>query len=646
MRPWRVVLAWLPVWVMGLGLLGVGPVAASTAWRLADTAYWWDDSNRATVDDVQSPETKFQPFRGTLSQGYRSGSLWVRARVEAVDPAQAGSTQLLVQVQPSYLDRIELHDPTLSGSSQVTGQALPWRADQLQALTHSFVIPAQSQPRWIYLRIQTQTTFILDLRLNDNPQMGVSLFKSELLLHALTASLLLLAGFALAYALFHPTRIMAMFALKQVMALGYGATILGYHRLLLGDWMPGPWLATSTKWTIALYAFISVWFHWEFFKPYRPKTWAVRGLQVIWAMALLSVLLVVAGEVTGGLTLNKWVALLLPIWLLLLIQWGIDWQSPQLVDAGHFLGRRFLLVVHGLMLVFLLSAALPTLGLPVAGFFAMYSSMLHGVITGVLLMILVHQQLFLTSQAHLRQVVVTEKNLEMERLHRERQSQFMSMLTHELRTPLSVLKLSLGKLLPEASNAQRYAWQAVEDMGNLITRCNQLDQLEQGKQVAQFARVRVGEVMREVVSKSPAYQATVISGDGEAVVWSDLQLLQTVLLNLLDNAYKYQRLGGVVQVRITPIRWAQDSDQRIQIEVINPIDPRQMPDPDRMFQKFYRAAAAQQISGTGLGLFIVKGVVTLLGAHIQAGIEPGPVMVMRLVLPTALHQLKAQADPS
>ena len=179
-----------------------------------------------------------------------------------------------------------------------------------------------------------------------------------------------------------------------------------------------------------------------------------------------------------------------------------------------------------------------------------------------------------------------------------------------------------------------------------ITRCNQLDQLEQGKQVAQFARVRLGEVMREVMSKSPAYQATVISGDAEAVVWSDLQLLQTVLLNLLDNAYKYQSVGGVVQVRIAPIRWAQDPDQRIQIEVINPIDPRQMPDPDRMFQKFYRAAAAQQISGTGLGLFIVKGVVTLLGAHIQAGISPGPVMVMRLVLPTALHQLNEQTKPS
>jgi signal transduction histidine kinase len=631
---------------MGLGVLGMGPVAASTAWRLAETAYFWDDSNRATVDDVQGPMVKFQPYAGTLSQGYRKGSLWVRARVVPVDPGPARETQLLVEVQPTYLDRIELHDPTLSRSPQVTGQALPWTRDQLQALTHAFVIPAQTQPRWIYLRIQTRTTFILDLRLNDKPQMAVSLFKSELLLHALTACLLVLASFALVYACFHPTRLMAMFTLKQVMALSYGATILGYHRLMLGDWIPAPWLATGTKWIIALYAFISIWFHWEFFKPYRPKAWAIQGIRAMWALALGSVLLVAVGEVTWGLILNKWVAVILPVWLLLLIQWGIDWQSPELIDAGHILGRRFLLGVHLLMLVFLLSAALPTLGLPVAGFFTLYASILHGVITGLLLMILVHRQLFLTSQAHLRQVVSTEKNLEMERLHRERQSQFMSMLTHELRTPLSVLKLSLGKLLPEASSAQRYAWQAVEDMGNLITRCNQMDQLEQGKQVAQFARVRIGEVIREVRSKSPAYQGTVITGDGEAVVWSDLHLLQTVLLNLLDNAYKYQSVGGVVQIRITPIRWAQDPDQRIQIDVINSIDPRQMPDPDRMFQKFYRAATSQQISGTGLGLFIVKGLVTLLGAHIQAGIEPGPLMVMRLVLPTALHQLKARADPS
>jgi signal transduction histidine kinase len=270
--------------------------------------------------------------------------------------------------------------------------------------------------------------------------------------------------------------------------------------------------------------------------------------------------------------------------------------------------------------------------------------MVHGALTGVVLLFLVHRQLMLLSQHSLRLAVSTEKSLELERNHRERQAQFLSMLTHELRTPLSVLRLSLGSLMKTDSTAGRHALAAIEDMNNLINRCNQLDQLEQGKQVAQFTRVRLSDLIQDVLQKSPGFSHTLVQVDPELFVWSDVVLLQTILFNLVDNAYKYRKPEGVVRILVHREQRANDREERVLLSVSNPLDSRALPDPDRMFDKYYRSAAAHQTSGTGLGLYIVKGLSKLIGVQVSVAMGPGPEMVLKLVLPTELSQLDAM-DP-
>ena len=392
-------------------LLSLGLVLASFAghaeaqWQIADRAFWVDASGKA--DFNQAKFAAFTPYQGVLSQGYLSGALWVRFTIEPVRSSNPISSslaqvtkalpealrpqpqaQMELLVHPTYLDDIEVHDELRPGEVLRGGQAKPWRAAQSGTMAHVFSIPASSTERKIWIRVKTQTTSILDVRLNVDHGLGREEQLQNLLLDVLTASLLILSIVAVFYALVQPSTLMSMFAIKQVSAFFYGSFILGYHRLLLQDWVSAETLAHATKWAIALYALFSVQFHMTFFKPYRPKGWAKRGLMLALVAGFFSCALVAMGWVIWGLVINKLIALFLPIWLVVLIVFGIDWDRLDAASGAVLLSKKVLLVVHVLMLVFLLMATLPTLGLEVTSFFALYASLVHGALTGLVLLCL------------------------------------------------------------------------------------------------------------------------------------------------------------------------------------------------------------------------------------------------------------------
>ena len=98
---------------------------------------------------------------------------------------------------------------------------------------------------------------------------------------------------------------------------------------------------------------------------------------------------------------------------------------------------------------------------------------------------------------------------------------------------------------------------------------------------------------------------------------SDPEILDTVLLNLVDNAVKYS--GDAPRVRVR----AWSSAQRVHIEVHDQGIGIAEADLRRVFQRFYRAPeeAVRERHGTGLGLFIVSALVRRLGGRVEAHSE-------------------------
>ncbi len=222
--------------------------------------------------------------------------------------------------------------------------------------------------------------------------------------------------------------------------------------------------------------------------------------------------------------------------------------------------------------------------------------------------------LVLTALAFLAATLVLAALLTREILRREEQDNFLSMLSHELKTPLSVIRMSLGMAgIPAA--LQETATRTVLNMNAVIDRCLQSDRLRRGRMLPALGPCRIEEILAELETASTAPSRLAIQADKLPVCRSDGQMLRIILDNLLDNALKYGVPHGTVRIVAAP---GSDKGQPgVRIEVANAPGTAGFPDPGRVFKKYYRAAAARNKTGSGLGLFIAAGLAGKIGAKLR-----------------------------
>jgi two-component system sensor histidine kinase QseC len=214
----------------------------------------------------------------------------------------------------------------------------------------------------------------------------------------------------------------------------------------------------------------------------------------------------------------------------------------------------------------------------------------------------------------------------------EREKHFASHAAHELRTPLSVLKVHLHNLsgeLPAGHSALRHANAGVERMHNLVEQILDLNRTNPEIIKAKFQPVDLHSLAQRVTAAAwPMFSARsqILSLTGGPVLMhGDEAMLETLLQNLLSNANKYTPEGG--EVRVFAGR-AHDGAQ-LRVEDSGPGIPAQHR--ELVFQRFYRVNpadyggresgldAAGGAPGSGLGLAIVQHIVHLHNARISLG---------------------------
>lgn len=230
---------------------------------------------------------------------------------------------------------------------------------------------------------------------------------------------------------------------------------------------------------------------------------------------------------------------------------------------------------------------------------------------------------------------ITERK-EAERL----KSDFVSFVSHQLRTPLSGMNWML-ELAADAEGlpdqAREYIVEAQESGARLVRLVNDLldiARLESGRTAIEPEPVDLGQVTRSVVTELQALasgkgQALTLDGLDAPAVNGDPQLLRQVVTNLVSNAIKYTPDGGRIDVRMTRtdglVEWLiKDNGMGI------PPAAR-----GRLFEKFYRAdnAVATETEGTGLGLHLVRLIVEQTGGHVRVESEEGEGATFAFVLP-------------
>ncbi len=231
---------------------------------------------------------------------------------------------------------------------------------------------------------------------------------------------------------------------------------------------------------------------------------------------------------------------------------------------------------------------------------------------------------------------------ELKRLDQIR-SDFVANVSHELRTPLSILRGYIETLLdnPKPSREELARILAIMErhskrLGLLVEDLLSLAQLESSNATLALSVVRVEELFNNVVrdwrEKLAAKNLKVIvdvSPDA-STLRADETRLQEVLYNLLENAVKYSRENG--QIQLQAARRGPETVLSVSDDGAG-ISKEDLP---RIFERFYRAdkARSRELGGTGLGLAIVKHIAQLHGGRVEAESELGKGTTIRVVLPT------------
>lgn len=222
------------------------------------------------------------------------------------------------------------------------------------------------------------------------------------------------------------------------------------------------------------------------------------------------------------------------------------------------------------------------------------------------------------------------------------QSDFMSEMVHELRTPLAALRTSTTLLLrPDLPEDRRQEMlltmqTETERLIRMTTEFLDLARWESGRvqlEVAPFALPKLVTECLEVVSAQAADRnVTMTMACDDLVVAGDRGKVKQVLLNLLTNGIKYNRDGGRVHIFTSQIEV--DGDPYVQVSIADTGLGISKEAQKNMFQKFYRVAdTAGYTQGTGLGLAITKHIVEAHNGEIWLESEKGVGSTFHLTLP-------------
>jgi len=209
----------------------------------------------------------------------------------------------------------------------------------------------------------------------------------------------------------------------------------------------------------------------------------------------------------------------------------------------------------------------------------------------------------------------------------ERQRQFSADASHELRSPLAVMMATLDVHLrsPDLPDEMRPLLRSLREDATRLTRVVEdllvLSRSEAGGAVdlhtadADLLDIAVG-VAGRYRTPAESRDITISVSGAPVVVRVDAQLLGQAVANLVDNAVKFGRPGGRIEIRVMD-----DTVPALVVSDDGPgIPPKDLP---HVFERFYRADPARRVGGSGLGLAIVRAIVAAHSGTVDVSSTPG-----------------------
>jgi two-component system sensor histidine kinase KdpD len=245
------------------------------------------------------------------------------------------------------------------------------------------------------------------------------------------------------------------------------------------------------------------------------------------------------------------------------------------------------------------------------------------------------------------QFLEERKAADLTRQSEELKTTLLASLSHDLRTPLTAIRVASTNLNREALSRE----ERLEQSDVILTEVERLSRLFQN--VLEMARIDAGAVATETrwahpseivaaardhVAQTLQRHTVNVSFDPDVPVRLDPRLTATALAHLLENAARYTPPGSTIDVATR----VADGTLTIQVRDHGPgIAPAELP---HLFERFYRGAAAKQrVSGTGMGLWIARGLLAAEHGQVWAVNCPDGGAQFTIAVPVAVKPHEADA---
>ena len=610
--------------------------------RITDVSALQDPSQALDLAAVQSLDNWSSLPNRSLSAGYSHSAWWLRLKVDV--PEQATPDNWLA-ITPTFLDEVQLYLPNAllpSGivaaavnpewKKRTQGDMVPFAARDLNWRGFTFRLNLPAGQHTLYLRVASTSTLMVVPQLFTPTLFAETRVQESLLFGIYFGILLLVLAISLLYWRITRDRLYALYLLVALGTLAYAAAVNGFiAQFILRD---SPALASGAVGiSVCLSIAAATLFIPHLLELDRVLPWAARLLKTsaaLYALTALSVPLGIYSQVIG------------PIFWLVLFQMALSvyysyqaWRKG--INHARFAIPVYLISLAGFMMPFF--AALGLIQSIWAMHAAQISSLLHLVLLHGVMAARV-RELDAQRRVALLELEVSAHQVELEQQARHEQRQWISMISHEFKTPLSTIDASIQSIeslvidndtkgiTSRADKIKR----SVGRINSLISSCLQEDQLDHAAASFSPQLIDLTSFISDYqkIRPQPAEAPPLACRFDSTHLNADPRLLALALGNLLDNA----RQHGGTHISLTSM--AMDRHNQAGTAILIEDNGAGVPttERNRIFEKYTRGSHCRS-HGSGFGLWAVRQIMSVHGGEVwldapvdEAALQTGARFVM------------------
>lgn len=584
----------------------IGQVRADEGYIL-QSAYFEDKTNALSLDQIR--DEKFTPYAGWLAKGYSPSTYWIKLSI------RPSEQDLVLRIRPTFSETIQLFDAQGADLKRVTGAKYPWKESDIQSYNHNFKLGALQQEREIFLRVKSNRSYLLSFDVMPiSEYLGSDHIDGLLYIGYIVFTFTLALGLLGAW-LVNRELVLGVFTIQQFVAFLHTFFVVGYARIFLDRYIDVSTINYLNYVLVVSYPFIAILTNKLLFEEYglkRAYRYLFNGLSIA-SLVVISLLLL--GYINESLNFNAQLVMA-TICIFCLTAWFGTLGGNNQKNIN--LPINILRIYYSLNLLMWSISVLPLLGVVQGKDLTIHSYLLYNVFSGLIFFLLLQYRARAILKNETLKSAALKKEAEYEKSRREEQGKLMAMLTHEIRTPLSVLKLVVDRKVT-GSELEDFANRAVINIDSIIDKCIQLDRLDLNALEIHKTTFNFSVLLLSVISDTSLEGRFEILGEDHIDIRSDRDVIRIIVSNLIINAAKYSAPHSKIHISGS-IDGVEDG-RSLKFSIQNEISPIGAPDPGLVFDKYYRGPSAAKISGSGLGLFLVRELTHALAGEVKCHVN-------------------------